>query len=52
MAMESIMLAKGNNNYPLGHMRKAKLRRSHDGLPEVYSCSQEAVDAALEMLML
>ena len=50
MAMESIMEVNGSNNYKLQHMSKDKLLRSDGGLPQVLPCSEEAVNAALEML--
>ena len=48
-AMESTMLVRGKNKYELQHMQKGSLLRSGE-LPETIRCSDEAVEAALEVM--
>ena len=47
--MEQTMLAKGKNNYKLQHMGKERLLRSGE-LPRTIRCSDEAIEAALEVI--
>ena len=41
--MEKIMLHAGDNQNKIPHTQKARFRRTGDGLPSEYTCSQEAV---------
>ena len=44
------MLAKGGNKYSLPHMGKGSSRRSNGEMPTTIDCSEEAVQAALEVM--
>ena len=48
--MESVMLANGGNKYPLPHMKKSTIRRNSVEIPTTIDCSEEAVQAALEVI--
>ena len=38
------------NKYPLPHMNKAQIRKTSDVMPTTIKCSEEAVEAALEVI--
>ena len=47
---ECVMLHQGENKYRLTHIGKGKMRRSLNEMPKVLTCSQEAIDSALELI--
>ena len=48
-SLEGSLTVGGGNRYPLAHMGKYKLLRAGQ-LPKSVRCSDEAMEAALEML--
>ena len=48
-SLEGSLTVGGGNHYPLAHMGKYKLLRAGQ-LPKSVRCSDEAMEAALEML--